>query len=132
MLKIILVDDDEIVLLVQRKLLQRCGISNRIHSFKGGIEALDYLKAENSSDKTLILLDINMPKMNGWQFLTKLGELESSANIFVIMVTSSIDEYDKEVAGKYKNVIGFMEKPITAENCSKIKNLPQLQHFFNS
>jgi CheY-like chemotaxis protein len=130
MLKILIIDDDDIVLMIQRKLLQRCGVNKEILSFKRSREALDYLIEEEGEQHFLILLDINMPGMNGWQFLGKLGELEVQHNIQVVMVTSSIDSYDREAALKYEYVIGFIEKPITAENCEKLKTYPSLQQFF--
>lgn len=130
MLKIIIIDDDDIVLMIQRKLLQRCGVNNEIISFKKGREALDFLIGENETQRYLILLDINMPGMNGWQFLYRLAELEMQHDIQVVMVTSSVDSYDREIAIKYKKVIGFIEKPITVENCEKLKNYPSLKQFF--
>ena len=130
MLKILLIDDDDIVLMIQRKLLQRCGVNKEIISFKKGREALDYLLDQNGNQSFLVLLDINMPGMNGWQFLYRLAELEIQHIIQVVMVTSSIDSYDREAAVKYKNVIGFIEKPITAENCEKLKTYPSLKQFF--
>ncbi len=130
MIKVLIIDDDEIVLLVERKILQRCGVDHEIFTFKSGEAALAFLKAEDKNQKFLILLDINMPVMNGWEFLLKMEGLERNENVFVIMVTSSIDRYDKQVAQKYKNVIGFIEKPITAENCQQIKNLPEISRFF--
>lgn len=130
MLKVLVVDDDEIVLLVQRKILQRCGITNKPFTFKSGFDALDFLKAEENG-AFLILLDINMPGMNGWQFLSRIKNLNPSVKIYVIMVTSSIDGYDKEVAAKYSEVIGFIEKPITSKNCEKIKSLPSIVKYFN-
>ncbi|MCM4158746.1 response regulator [Antarcticibacterium flavum] len=130
MLKIILIDDDDIVLMIQRKLLQRCGINNEILSFKKGREALDFLLGEIANQNFLILLDINMPVMNGWQFLYRLAELEIPHDIKVVMVTSSVDSYDREAVVKYDKVIGFIEKPITAENCENLKKYPSLKRFF--
>lgn len=130
MLKVLIVDDDEIVLLVQRKTLQRCGITNDPVSFKKAVEAINYLREEQTGE-FLILLDINMPGMNGWQFLQELEELNLTGRVYVIMVTSSIDNYDKEEAEIYKKVIGFIEKPITNSNCSKIKSLPEIKPFFD-
>lgn len=130
MLKIIIIDDDDIVLMIERKLLQRCGVNKEIISFKKGREALDFLLGEKGIQRYLILLDINMPGMNGWQFLYRLAELEMQHDIQVVMVTSSIDSYDREAAVKYDKVIGFIEKPITAENCEKLKNYPSLKQFF--
>lgn len=130
MLKILIIDDDDIVLMIQRKLLQRCGVNKEIISFKKGREALDYLLDQNGNQSFLVLLDINMPGMNGWQFLYKLAELEISHQVQVVMVTSSIDSDDRESSVKYENVIGFIEKPITAENCEKLKKLPSLKEYF--
>ncbi len=130
MLKILLIDDDDIVLMIQRKLLERCGINKEILSFKKGREALDYLIAEEEKQSFLILLDINMPGMNGWQFLCRLAELKMSHDIKVVMVTSSIDSYDREAAIEYERVIGFFEKPITPENCENLKKYPSLKEFF--
>ena len=130
MLKVLIIDDDEIVLLVERKILQRCGFNYETLTFQSGEAALNFLKKEDKDQHFLILLDINMPVMSGWNFLLKMEELERSENIFVIMVTSSIDRYDKEMAKSYKSVIGFIEKPITTENCLQIKGLTQLADFF--
>ncbi len=130
MLQVIVVDDDEIVLLVQKKILQRCSIASNPLSFKEGRLALDYL-TQTEDKNILILLDINMPAMNGWEFLKNLESITLDKNIFVIMVTSSIDNYDKKLAKKYHKVIGFIEKPITNDNCQNIQNLKELSPFFN-
>lgn len=130
MLKVLIIDDDEIVLLVERKMLERCGIAKESLSFSAGKPALQFLKDDTQFENILILLDINMPVMNGWEFLANLEEQNLSKNIFVIMVTSSIDHYDKEKAEKFNRVISFIEKPITAENCGKIKSLKEIADFF--
>ena len=130
MLKVLIIDDDDIVLLVERKMLQRCKISSQPISFKGGKPALEYLAKVNEDEDVLILLDINMPEMNGWEFLSQLESLDKTNQIFVIMVTSSVDRYDKEVALEYTRVIGFIEKPITAENCEKIKLIEKVSGYF--
>ena len=131
MLNVLIIDDDDIVLLVERKMLQRCLVSAQPLSFKGGKPALEYLTGLNELEDVLILLDINMPEMNGWEFLAHLEMLDKKNKIFVIMVTSSVDRYDKEVAQKYSRVIGFIEKPITAENCEKIKLIEEVSAYFN-
>lgn len=130
MLKILIIDDDAIVLFVQEKMLNRCGFSNNLFSFKEASAALAFLKDQPVEENFLILLDINMPEMNGWDFLDALKEFSTSESIKVIMVTSSIDQYDKRKADCYSNVIGFIEKPITADNCNKIKSFPELKKFF--
>ncbi len=132
MLKVLIIDDDDIVLLVERKMLERCGISAEAKSFNSGITALQFLQNEGKNQDFLILLDINMPRMNGWEFLDKLQGIKLGSSIFVIMVTSSIDRYDKETAEKYQKIISFIEKPITMNNCSEIKSLPELKDYFTN
>lgn len=132
MLKILIIDDDNIVLLVQRKLLERCGFHTPIFSFTRGEKALEFLKEEHSSQPFLIFLDINMPGMNGWQFLNEIRNRKVHHTIYVIMVTSSINQLDKEMAEKYENVIGFMEKPVTAKDCLRIKGSSEIKRYFKN
>lgn len=130
MLKVLIIDDDSIVLFIQEKMLKKYGITDASISFQDARKAIDFLKIQKSGDIFLILLDINMPGMNGWDFLEAIKGMEISENVFVFMVTSSIDSYDKEKAKNYKNVVSFIEKPISAENCKKIKEHPQLNQYF--
>lgn len=130
MLKVIIIDDDDIMVFLQRKLFQRCGLVKDPLSFKAATAAIEFLKNEEINQHFLILLDINMPEMNGWQFLDILKEMKISKNVFVIMVSSSIDHCDKEKAGTYSNVIDFMEKPVSIENCNGIKEYVLLKEFF--
>jgi CheY-like chemotaxis protein len=130
MLKVIIIDDDDIMVFLQRKIFQRCGLVKDPFSFKAATAAIEFLKNEEINQHYLIFLDINMPGMNGWQFLDILKEMKISKNVFVIMVTSSIDRYDKEKAGSYINVIDFKEKPVSIENCNRIKEYVKLKEFF--
>jgi CheY-like chemotaxis protein len=132
MLKVIIIDDDDIMVFLQRKLFQKCGLAKNPITFKAAPAAIDFLKNEDIDQHFLILLDINMPGMNGWQFLDILNKMKISKNVFVIMVTSSIDCYDKEKADTFSNVIDFMEKPISIENCSRIKEHMLLKEFFSA
>jgi len=132
MLKVIIIDDDDIMVFLQRKLFQKCGLAKNPITFKVAPAAIDFLKNEDIDQHFLILLDINMPGMNGWQFLDILNKMKISKNVFVIMVTSSIDCYDKEKADTFSNVIDFMEKPISIENCSRIKEHMLLKEFFSA
>ena len=129
MLKVLIIDDDSIVLFIQEKMLKKYGITDSPCSFQDARKAIDFLETQKSEDIFLILLDINMPGMNGWEFLEKIRSMEISEKVFVFMVTSSIDSYDKEKAKNYKNVISFIEKPISEDNCIKIKEHPELKQF---
>ena len=79
-----------------------------------GKEALDYLITNKETDVDLILLDINMPVMNGWQFLSNIErvwrEIDKSIPIFIL--SSSVNTYDKQKSAEYKSVKGFINKPL--------------------
>lgn len=130
MLKVLIIDDDAIVLFIQEKMLKKCEVSSNPFSFKDARKAIKFLQLQEPEHHFLILLDINMPLMNGWEFLESIKSLDINSRIKVLMVTSSIDGYDKKKASIYENVIGFIEKPISTENCLKIKEIPELQMFF--
>ena len=72
-------------------------------------EAIDWFKNHEHPD--LIFLDLNMPEVNGWQFLEVLTEKQNQTQ--VVIVTSSTSIHDKEKAQKYAQVIDFLEKPLT-------------------
>jgi CheY-like chemotaxis protein len=131
MLKVLIIDDDDIVRLVQGKLIQNCGISKDPLKFKRAYEAVDYLNSASNEHHYLLLLDINMPYMDGWEFLEEIEKMKVKDNIYVFMVTSSIDFNDKEKAKKYNNIINFIEKPITSRNCEMLKTLPILSQFYS-
>lgn len=130
MLKVLIIDDDSIVLFIQEKMLKKCEISSHPFTFKDARKAINFLKLQEPEHHFLILLDINMPLMNGWEFLEEVKNLLVYPNVKVLMVTSSINKYDKEKSKIYKSVIGFIEKPISTENCLKLKENPKLKMFF--
>jgi CheY-like chemotaxis protein len=130
MLKVLIIDDDDIVTLVQGKLLQNSNVTKEPLKFKRALDAVEYLNSASADNLYLLLLDINMPIMSGWQFLDEIEKMEVKDNIYVFMVTSSIDYNDKEKAKKYNRILNFIEKPITAKNCEQLKELPILKPFF--
>lgn len=135
MLEVIIVDDDQIVLFIQSKMLINHNITPKPINFKKARAALEYLsKKQQQKQKKdfLIFLDINMPKMNGWDFLDVLEKHEENANYHIIMVTSSINIEDKVKATSYSAVRSFIEKPISASDCKKIKEIPEIKHFFTA
>jgi CheY-like chemotaxis protein len=112
---IFLVDDDPINNLINKRLLSKTGISQHIREFLGGEDALLLLKDVPETDCLLIFLDINMPVLNGWEFLNKYLEAFPNRKDRIIILSSSIDFQDRQRAQEYHIVEGFLEKPLTME-----------------
>jgi len=115
-ISILLVEDDEVDVMSVLRAFKKNRIENPIHVAGNGLEALDKLRGNNGEDKLIptpkiILLDINMPKMNGIEFLEVLRSDPSLANISVFVLTTSDEEKDR-VAAYQKNVAGYILKPV--------------------
>jgi CheY-like chemotaxis protein len=116
---VFLIDDDNIYQFTARKILESTGLAKQIQSFYNGSEAIKYLKeAENLSADELpdvIFLDINMPIMNGWEFLEEYRNLAGKfpKPVVVYVVSSSIDSYDIKKSRQYEAVTDYIVKPVT-------------------
>jgi CheY-like chemotaxis protein len=118
----LIVDDDSIIIFIHKKLVGRCGFPVAPETYLNGREALENLMATaDESTRSLILLDINMPVMSGWEFLDAAQHHPFANHMKVAMVTSSVDASDKFKADTYSQVIGFLEKPITVEMLNDLK-----------
>jgi CheY-like chemotaxis protein len=130
-LKVLIADDDEIVITIHKTFLKKSGLSSDPKSFGNGKEVLDYLMTDQESDSLyLILLDINMPVLGAWEFLDEISTWSFADKIYVVLITSSINKTDKEKASKYKNAVEFVEKPITMEDCTRIKTIAGIASCF--
>src|SRR5688500_5705990 len=93
--KILIVDDDTIVLYIHDLVIKRSGLADETVSFTNGLEAQQYLNEQRElGQHFLIFLDINMPIMNGWRFLMALEETDYKDRLEVIIVSSSVDPSD--------------------------------------
>lgn len=129
-LEILIVDDDKVVCLIQEHNLERIPVQCPIFTFGTGQEALEYLEQQRHKNKAfLILLDIHMPIMNGWEFLQRCQERFESQMIFIAMVTSSMGSAEKKMALDYPMVIAFLEKPLNFAKAQDLMNLPQVMQF---
>lgn len=112
---IFLVDDDPINNLINKRLLGKVGITNQIIEFLEGEEALVQIETLPSKNQILIFLDINMPVLNGWEFLEKYSEVFPHRQDKIVILSSSIDYQDRQKAKEYQIVSGFLEKPLTLD-----------------
>ncbi|MEB2785054.1 response regulator [Algoriphagus persicinus] len=112
---IFLVDDDPINNLINKRLLGKVGIAGNIVEFLEGEQALLQLNDSDPNQSLLIFLDINMPVLNGWEFLDKYQELHPNRSDKIVILSSSIDYQDRFKAQGYQIVSGFLEKPLTLE-----------------
>lgn len=110
--KIIQVDDDFINNMANERLMRKMGMKFEVTNFLDPTEALRYLQQTDESID-LILLDINMPRLNGWEFLEKYESL--NLNFPVIMLTSSMDPNDQKKAMASNILTGFYVKPLSRD-----------------
>jgi CheY-like chemotaxis protein len=115
-LHILLVDDDEVDVMNVQRAFEKNRLANPIHVASNGLEALAKLRDGSiDSPRRLVLLDLNMPRMNGIEFLRALRadpELQSTS---VVVLTTSNEERDKVEAYRL-NVAGYLLKPVTFTN----------------
>ena len=130
-LKTVLVDDDPGIRFLHEVILEESGFSDNLTILKNAEEALEYFSGEKESSQFYILfLDINLKKMNGWELLKELNNHRINKQIFVVMVTSSLDDADYEKAKTTSQIISFVEKPLTKEICEQLKQNEKLKRFF--
>ncbi|WP_127846742.1 response regulator [Psychroflexus aestuariivivens] len=132
-LEVINVDDDKMVLFIHERMMKHSGFFESPKSFLDGQETLDYLLSAKTKDKQFVIfLDVNMPGIDGWDFLDLLSEHGLSESCHVFIVTSSIDAADKEKSETYDEVAGFVEKPISVDKLHELKTHPNLADFYKS
>jgi CheY-like chemotaxis protein len=123
---ILLVDDDRATNFLNKRLLEKMGVTDTIKIARNGVEAMDYLvrAAEGERDfpvPDLIFLDLNMPMVNGWEFLERYNLLpdDFKQSISLHLLTTSLRQDDFEQANRLEIIKGFLYKPLTAEQVLK-------------
>jgi CheY-like chemotaxis protein len=120
------VDDDAIYQTIINKLIQKSGVFSTHSSFMNGKEAIITLKntleVDSNNLPDIILLDINMPVMDGWEFMEEIKKIKSKINkhILIYIVSSSIAIEDKNKSKTFPDIIGYIPKPITVNDLLSI------------
>ena len=119
---ILLIDDDPITNMINTKIIEKgLDLDYKVVAFTNPYEAIQQLQQWSASAEDefpgILFLDINMPQMDGWEFLEEFQKLPASAleKCSVVMLSSSIDRDDIERSRTYKVVREFISKPLTAD-----------------
>lgn len=119
-LNILLVEDDEVDVMNVRRAFERNNVSNPLFVAGNGLEGLEVLRGdEMPKERRLVLLDLNMPKMNGIEFLRALRADPDLSPTPVIVLTTSNDERDR-IEAYNLNVAGYILKPVTFSNFCEV------------
>ncbi len=108
---LLLVEDDRVDAMTVKRALREIKVTNKLNMAGNGEEALEFLRDKNQEKPALILTDINMPKMNGIEFLKQLKSDDELKHIPVIMLTTSKEDWDRVESFKL-GVAGYMLKPV--------------------
>lgn len=119
-----IIDDDPIFVFGTTKIMKLANFCNSFMVFQNGEEAINNLRpiieANDTSLPDVILLDLNMPVMDGWEFLDEFVKIPCEKEITIYIVTSSIDPQDMEKAKDYDKISNYLVKPITADKLQEI------------
>ena len=126
---VICIDDDPIALLLSKLVISKANFASQIITLQNGQEAIEYLEKDetradnkNSGQTLLILLDLNMPVMDGWEFLEQFSQklYDEYKDAKIILLSSSIDPNDIRKSKNFEMVMDFFPKPLTKEILQEI------------
>lgn len=125
---VLLVDDDEGHNYLNRAVVEESAVAAHVRTAWNGRDALDYLDgrgeygASDNPRPELILLDINMPVMDGWDFMREYGKFETARKrgIMIVMLTTSVNPDDRERARTIPDIADFRTKPLTPRELEEV------------
>jgi CheY-like chemotaxis protein len=121
---VLLVEDDPITIMVCDRIIKMTSFAENVKSCENGKIGLDYLSgiAENGPAPKIIFLDINMPVMNGWDFLEEFEKIKARFNPLprIYLLSSTVDPEDYKKAQKFTMVHDFISKPLSKEALQNI------------
>lgn len=123
--QVLLIDDDQVYLFAATKTIEATGLAGSVEVCTNGLDALEYLKNIIKSSGKLpdvIFIDINMPVMDGWEFLEEYKTLRENITtpIKIYILSSSVDKNDIMRSKEYNSVIDYVIKPVYKDKFSEI------------
>jgi CheY-like chemotaxis protein len=118
-----IIDDDSIFVFVFKKILEKNDDTREIVNIQNGQDAINVLKTINKNRQKLpdlIFLDLNMPVLDGWQFLDELEKLPFKDELKIHIISSTIDSNEIAKAKNYSSVKSFISKPINAVDLARV------------
>lgn len=138
--KVFCIDDDQITLVLCDMVIKKSGFANEVITAKNGKEGLAWFSAYFSKNSVepkqeppqVIFLDLNMPVMNGWDFLEDylMKYTERLPETKVVILSSTVNPEDFLRANRYDIVIDFINKPLTPEGLEELREHEQLTAYF--
>lgn len=138
--KVLCIDDDQITLVLCDMVIKKAGFASEVITAKNGREGLAWFSAYFSKTNTgpkpepprLIFLDLNMPVMNGWDFLEDylMKYSDRLPETRVVIVSSTVNPEDFSRSNRYEIVIDFINKPLTTEGLEELMQHDELKPFF--
>lgn len=118
-INLLVIDDDDINIFIIKKIVEKTGYDIDMVAKTNGQLAIDYISDTLANNKekfpNLVLIDINMPVMNGWEFVEAYTTIENTPDADLYILSSSVYENDIEKTKNYPNVNGFISKPLSIE-----------------
>ncbi|MEP7319878.1 MAG: response regulator [Panacibacter sp.] len=116
---VMIIDDDPVTLIIGEKLMKITNFSENVTSYSNGADALDYLKQQlfkqvDTAIPQMIFLDLNMPGINGWEFMELFSHLNAGIQPLPVLTifSSTVEKEDKDKAFRYSFVKNFFLKPL--------------------
>jgi CheY-like chemotaxis protein len=121
------VDDDAIYQIIVKKIIEKSATFSSVSTFQDGDIAINSLKNTIEHNKALpdvILLDINMPQMDGWEFMKEMSLIKAQLQkkIAIYIVSSSIANEDKEKSKTFPDILGYLSKPVVLNDLLMINS----------
>lgn len=122
-INLLIIDDDDINIFIIKKIVEKTELAIQITSKSNGQQAIDYIKetlANPEQFPQLMLIDINMPIMNGWEFIEAYQTLNVQQSVDMYILSSSVYENDIEKTKNYSCVKGFISKPLSIDRLKEL------------